>query len=92
MLVRTHVRLPEDLVREVDQVVGTRQRSRFVEEAIRNQLRREKMASALRDTAGALQGDYPEWESPAQVSTWVVERRGEDEDRLEQKLASSPGR
>lgn len=88
MLMRTHLRLPEELVREVDQIVGARQRSRFVEEAIRNQLKREKMAAALRNTAGSLRGDYPEWESPERVSAWVAEGREEDEARLEQKLAS----
>ena len=91
MLMRTHVRLPAELVREVDEMVGARRRSRFVEEAIRNQLKREKLAAALRDTAGSLRGDYPEWKSPEQVSAWVAERREEDEGRLEQKLASRPG-
>jgi predicted transcriptional regulator len=88
MLMRTHVVLPVDLVEEVDRVVGARRRSRFVEEAIRSHLRREKMAKALRDTAGSLRGDYPEWETPEKVSAWVAERRREDDERLERKLAS----
>ncbi len=91
MLMRTHVRLPQELVREVDAMVGARRRSRFVEEAIRNQLKREKMAVALRSTAGSLRGDYPAWGSPEQVSAWVAERREEDEALLEHKVASGRG-
>jgi metal-responsive CopG/Arc/MetJ family transcriptional regulator len=88
MLMRTHVILPVELVAEVDRLVGARRRSRFVEEAIRGQLRREKMATALRESAGSLKGDYPEWETPEKVSAWVAERRREDDEALERKLAS----
>ena len=89
MLIRTHVILPAELVEEVDRLVGARRRSRFVEEAIRKQLRCEKMATVLRDSAGSLRGDYPEWETPEKVSRWVAERRVGDEKAIEAKLASS---
>jgi metal-responsive CopG/Arc/MetJ family transcriptional regulator len=88
MLMRTHVILPTELVEEVDRLVGTRKRSRFVEEAIRSHLRRERMATALRQTAGSLKGDYPEWETPEKVSEWVANSRREDDEALEAKLAS----
>lgn len=90
MLMRTHVILPTELVEEVDRLVGSRKRSRFVEEAIRNHLRRERMATALTQTAGSLTGDYPEWETPEQVSAWVARGRHEDDEALERKLASRP--
>ena len=87
MLVRTHVRLPEELVREVDRVVGTRRRSRFVEEAIRNQLKRQKMATALEKVAGSLKDvDVPGWETPEAASAWVAESRAEHDRRLEEAL------
>lgn len=89
MLMRTHVVLPADLVKEVDRVVGARRRSRFVEEAIRSHLRREQLGAALRETAGSLTGDYPEWETPEKVSEWVARSRREDDQALERKLASS---
>jgi metal-responsive CopG/Arc/MetJ family transcriptional regulator len=91
MLTRTHVILPTDLLEEVDRVVGSRRRSRFVEEAIRNQLRRERMAAALEETAGTLTGEYPEWETPEKVSAWVAQRRQEGEKRLERKLKPGKG-
>ena len=76
MNVRTHVVLPEDLIREVDRRVGARQRSRFVEEAIRERLAREALSSALRESAGTLEGkDYPDWGSPEDVSAWVRRSR-----------------
>jgi hypothetical protein len=67
-------------------VAGSRRRSRFVEEAVREHLRRERLSSALRETAGSLEGRYPEWETSEQVSVWVAGRRTEDEERLRRKL------
>jgi metal-responsive CopG/Arc/MetJ family transcriptional regulator len=87
---RTHVVLPADLVEEVDRLVGARKRSRFVEEAIRSQLKRQKMDAALRETAGSLEAAYPSWEDPQSVSEWVAERRNEDESLLERKLRLEP--
>src|SRR6266511_2943871 len=88
MLMRTHVALQAELVKEIDRAVGTRRRSRFVERAIREQLRREALSAALEETAGILKdADYPEWESPEKTSAWVRERREEDAARLRRKLA-----
>jgi metal-responsive CopG/Arc/MetJ family transcriptional regulator len=87
MLMRTHVVLPAELVKEIDRVAGARRRSRFVEEAVRRHLRREALSAALDQTAGVLKSaDYPEWESPDAVSAWVREQRREDEARPVRKL------
>jgi metal-responsive CopG/Arc/MetJ family transcriptional regulator len=87
MFMRTHVLLPTELVKEVDRVAGSRRRSRFVEEAIREHLRREALSAALDDSAGILSdADYPEWDSPEKTSAWVAERRKEDAAALERKL------
>jgi predicted transcriptional regulator len=87
MLVRTHVLLPMELVEEVDRVAGARRRSRFVEEAIRQHLRREALSTALRETAGALRDDdYPAWDGPEKASAWVRDGRKADEARLSRKL------
>ncbi len=40
---RTHVILPDDLVEGVDKLVGKRKRSRFVEEAVLEKLKRERL-------------------------------------------------
>lgn len=87
MLMRTHVLLPAELVKEVDRVAGSRRRSRFVEEAIREHLRREALSAALEDSAGILgDADYPEWDRPEKTSAWVAARRTEDAAALERKL------
>ena len=41
MKVRIQVNLPADLVRQIDELVGPRKRSEFIERAIRAQLRQE---------------------------------------------------
>lgn len=87
MATRAHVVLSEELLRAVDQVAGKRKRSRFVEEAIREKLSREELSSALRESAGALNpADYPEWDAPNKVSSWVRARRQEGEAPLARKL------
>jgi Arc/MetJ-type ribon-helix-helix transcriptional regulator len=87
MNVRTHVVLPENLIREVDRRVGARRRSRFIEEAIRERLAREALSSALRESAGVLEGkNYPDWDSPEDVSGWVRGSRREDDARLKRRL------
>jgi len=44
---RTHVVLPEDLVREIDAAVGPRGRSAFLEETARAELRRRWLLNYL---------------------------------------------
>ena len=84
---RTHLILPEDLVNRIDEVVGKRKRSRFVEEAVREKLRKETLLSALEQTAGVLaKDDCSEWATPGGSAAWVRDlRRRNDErfDRLE---------
>jgi predicted transcriptional regulator len=85
--IRTHIVVPEDLVREVDRVAGKRRRSRFVEEAIREKLARHVLTTALAQSAGALSpADYPEWDTPEKVSAWVKAGRQEDVARLARRL------
>ena len=48
-MVRMHVVLPQDLDRSVDALAGKQKRSRFIEKAIRDKLRRE---AVLVETAG----------------------------------------
>ena len=51
---RTHLVLPDDLVKGVDELVGKRKRSRFIAEAARERLRRERLLKAIRDGAGVI--------------------------------------
>ncbi len=80
---RTHVILDDNIVGEVDVLVGRRKRSRFVEEAIKEKLAREKLLNALKETAGVLsREDHPEWETPEKVAAWVRDTRRHDMERL----------
>jgi hypothetical protein len=81
---RTHIILPDRLIEEVDTVVGKRKRSRFVEEAVREKLKRGALLKALKETAGILPPDeYPEWKTPEKVVEWVRESRRRDSERLQ---------
>jgi Arc/MetJ-type ribon-helix-helix transcriptional regulator len=79
---RTHVVLPDGLVRDIDSLVGKRKRSRFVEEAVREKLRSEALLKAIEDTAGALLPDaHPEWSTSGKAASWVRESRRRDDRR-----------
>jgi metal-responsive CopG/Arc/MetJ family transcriptional regulator len=77
----TNLSLPVDLVAEIDAVAGRRQRSAFVEQAVRRALRRERLRDAIERTAGVLKAeDYPHWASSEDVAAWVRELRAEETD------------
>lgn len=79
---RTHVILDEALVQAIDDLVGKRKRSRFIEEAVKESLRSKTLLSALQDTAGVLsEGQHPEWATDADVATWVREGRRQSDQR-----------
>ena len=73
---RTHVVLPDDLVEDVDNLVGKRNRSRFIAEVVAERLRRERLIRAIREGAGSLDMTrHPEWATPEKVAEWVRELR-----------------
>jgi len=73
--------LPEDLVAELDSVSGPRNRSAFVEEAIRKAIKRERLRVSIERTAGAWKGKGPAmWDEPGGVERWVRELRREETD------------
>ena len=81
---RTHVILPEELVKAVDAHAGKGKRSQFFEEAIREKLRIEVLLSALEETAGMLSAeDHPEWGTSEQVAAWVRESRRQSDQRID---------
>lgn len=77
--VRTHVVLPAELVRQIDELVGKRKRSAFIEDAVGERMKRERLRKALKATAGALKGKLPpEWEKPGGAAEWVHRSRQQD--------------
>ena len=75
--------LPAALLQRIDQLVGKRKRSAFIEEAVEERVMRERLRKALRATAGMLREDYPpEWETPETTREWLGEIRASGEERL----------
>lgn len=77
---RAHIVLPDDLIHEIDQVVGPRGRSAFLVETARIELRRRRLLNFLQDSQPAWQDkDHPE----LLVSTagWVRDLRKQSEAR-----------
>lgn len=77
--IRTHVVLSDDLVREIDELVGPRKRSEFLEKAAQELIRRERQTWAVEHGAGILRKeDYPGWGDSDMVLAWVrADRRGQ---------------
>ena len=75
---RAHILLPQDLVKEIDSIVGPRGRSAFLVETAREAVRRKKLLSFLEsDTPAWKDADHPELANGAGV--WVRELRQESE-------------
>ena len=71
--------LPEELVRQLDDVAGPRLRSAFAEEALRRAIKRERFRIAGERYAGSLKAeDYPYWRTSEDVVNWVREMRAEE--------------
>ena len=80
---RAHVVLPDDLLADVDSLVGPRGRSAFLTEVIREAVNRRRLLEFLSSPEPVLKDeDYPEFRDGAEA--WV--RRMRDEDlRLERE-------
>jgi metal-responsive CopG/Arc/MetJ family transcriptional regulator len=78
---RAHIILPEDLLAEVDRLVGERGRSAFLAELVQREIQRRKLLAALREARGSWKlEDHSEL---AEGSEAFVERlRQENEARL----------
>jgi hypothetical protein len=78
---RTHVVLEEKLVKDIDRLVGPRQRSSFLTEAAQEKLMRFRQIAALKAAAGAWKDeDHPELKQGS--AKWVRKMRQESERRL----------
>lgn len=76
--IRTHVILPEDLVQEIDQLVGPRGRSAFIVETARDAVRRKKLLEVLNRKEPAWKDeDHPELAQG--TAKWVHDLRQETE-------------
>jgi hypothetical protein len=79
---RAHVLLPEDLLREIDALVGPRGRSSFLVATARNEVRRQKLLQFLESGAPACADSdktHPELAEGAEA--WVRKLRTESNAR-----------
>lgn len=84
---RAHIVLPDDLIQEIDSIVGPRGRSAFLVEIARAELRRRRLLSFLRSDQPAWQEQHhPELASG--TSLWVRNLRRQSESRIEQPKTS----
>ena len=80
---RAHIILDNEIVKDIDNLVGKRRRSRFITEAVCAKLRQMKLLTALKETAGILSDEeHPEWKTSKDVASWVRESRKRDNLRL----------
>ncbi len=79
---RVHVVIPDELLVEIDALVGPRQRSKFLVDAAREKVARERLRKAAHEYAGALKDAHiPGWETPQAASAWVHALRVESDER-----------
>lgn len=82
---RAHVLLPEDLVAEIDRLVGARKRSAFLADLARRELKRRKLVEILASPDPIWKDeDHPELAEGAEA--WVRRLRTEAEHRFEKQL------
>ena len=82
---RAHLFLPDDLLAEVDALVGPRGRSAFLTDVIREAVHRRRLLQILSDPEPIWKDeDHPELAQGSDV--WVRQLREEDERQREEKL------
>jgi Arc/MetJ-type ribon-helix-helix transcriptional regulator len=83
---RTHVVLSEQLVKDIDTMVGSRQRSSFITQAAERELMRLRQLKTLKAAAGSWKDkDHPELTGGA--AKWISKLRREDEQRFKKVTA-----
>ena len=71
-MARTHVVMSKEVLEAIDERVGERGRSRFIEEAAREKLDRMALEEALGATAGIARGrGYERWRDRRSAAAWV---------------------
>lgn len=74
VVMRLHISIDDDVVRRLDEQVGARERSTFIERAVRRELDHLSRIEALDNAIGAVAGEH-EWDDdPAE---WVRSQRSD---------------
>ena len=89
---RTHVVLPENLVAEIDALVGRRKRSAFLAEVADREVRRRRLLALLdRDTPAWSPDDHPEIDKAGGAAAWVAKMRREWDKASKRRLGPRRG-
>ena len=73
---RLHISLADDLLAAVDQQVGPRERSAFIERAVRRALEEGARDEALETAFGAIADSGHDWDDDP--AAWVRRQRADD--------------
>ena len=74
---RINVTFPERLLAELDELVPPRKRSQVIVKATTEYVRRLKLVSTIKETAGAWSEEsHPELATPADIDGWIRDGRG----------------
>ena len=85
---RTHVIIPDQLIAEIDNLVGKRGRSQFLVGAATYEVKRQRQLAALRAATGAWKlADHPELKAGSVA--YQRKLRAESEQRLKRQTARS---
>ena len=85
---RAHVIVEEEILKDIDRLVGKKKRSSFISNAAKKELQRLNQLSVLRRLKGAWKDeDHTELQGRDGTYKWVRKLRQEDEKILRKKLA-----
>jgi len=85
---RAHIFLPEDLLREIDALVGPRGRSSFLVETARNEVQRQKLLQFLESPGPAGKSAVGK-DKDESAAIWVRRLRAESDSRLTRQVEQS---
>jgi hypothetical protein len=79
---RTHVVLPDDLVREIDKIAGSRGRSAFLADLAKREIKRQQLLRLFKRKEPIWKDeDHPELKDGA--AAWIRKLRAESEARFQ---------
>ena len=82
---RAHVFIPEDLLADIDKLVGKGKRSSLITEILRHEIKRRRLMQILSDETPIWKDeDHPELKDGAYA--WVRQMRDEDDKHRREKL------
>jgi len=79
-VMRVHVHLDDELVRELDEQVGPRGRSAFIEAAVRKELDQQDRWAKIWSAVGTISDEGHEWDDD--LARWVHDQRRSDPRRV----------